>query len=129
MPIFAESLGSGVKLAFDGDNFPGVTFSKTVLVKFTGDPLESVKPTCLRSTGVMLSLAHFSSRCRFKSYLGTILLQMGQASLAGGTLLKNEIIELHSFFLVLLIDKLLRALFFAGDFPSDIMSIRKTGCF
>lgn len=52
---------------------------------------------------------------------------MGQASLAGGALLKYETIELDVFFLVLFIDKLLRALFLSGDFPSDIMNIRKIG--
>ena len=124
--MFSESFSPGVKFIVDGDDFSGVIFSKAILVKSMVGTFE-LKPTCPGPPGVTLSLsAHISSRCRFRSYLGTILLQIGQASLAGGALLKNEIIELDSFFLVLLLDKLVRGL--VEDLPTDIMSIiRKAG--
>lgn len=127
MPIFAESLWPGVKFIVDGDDLSGVISSKAILVKSMVGTFE-LKLTCLGPPGVTSSWsAHISSRCRFRSYLGTILLQTGQASLAGGALLKNEIIELDSFFLVLLLDKLVRGLFLE-DLPTDIMNIvRKAG--
>lgn len=77
--------------------------------------------------------------CLLIPYLGTICPHIGQVTLAGGALLKNERIEEEAegmggapltsasfFFLFLLRDKLLRGLLFSGDVASDIMGLKST---
>lgn len=86
-------------------------------------------------------LQHVSSMCSFIAYLGTICPHIGQVILAGGTLLKNEIIEEDAegidgvplpstffvvpfFVLFLLSDKLIRDLLISEDLASAITKLQ-----